>query len=63
MAQVISSLISLLPLFVVMPIFVNLAQSLASGQVNIANILPQILNAVMVIALFEALGGIFKTSA
>jgi hypothetical protein len=46
-----------------MPIFVNLAQSLASGQVNIANILPQILNAVMVIALFEALGGIFKTSA
>jgi uncharacterized membrane protein len=60
MAEVISALVGLLPLFVVMPIFVNLAQGLATGQVDMTNVLPQILNAVLVITIFEALAGVFK---
>jgi uncharacterized membrane protein YeaQ/YmgE (transglycosylase-associated protein family) len=60
MAEVINALIGLIPLFVVLPIFMNLAQGLATGQVNITNIIPQMLGAVLVIAIFEALAGVFK---
>jgi hypothetical protein len=63
MAEVISALIGLLPLFVVLPIFINLAQGLATGNFNIANVVPQLLNAVLIIAIFEALSGIFKKGA
>jgi hypothetical protein len=60
MAEILSALIGLLPLFVIMPIFVNLAQGLATGQFNLSNVIPQMLNAVLVIVLFEALAGVFK---
>jgi hypothetical protein len=60
MAEVISALVGLLPLFVVLPIFANLAQGLVTGQFNLTNIIPQMLSAVLIVAIFEALGGVFK---
>jgi hypothetical protein len=60
MAEILSGLVGLLPLFVVMPIFVNLAQGLTTGQFDLSNVLPQILNAVLIVAIFQALAGVFK---